>query len=329
MSRVSNVLYSCERCGYKTDKKSNIGNHYKRKRPCQQMTSSLQILQSPQSQNTAQNITNITNNTIVQYIITENLICSLEVMKILEPHVKHHKYGKEVLQGRLDDIRSEIEDGSDKYTFSSDKEDDLMMLTHKITKCYDHTTLTDAYYSFDPATKVYCMRCDEDSLTNAQKWLWQPCMEQDIFENIIANMKERVFDDYETMLSRKYKEDPQGLHEQVEGFYKIMKYFLIKPKCCIARHDNEILFYTCDPEYSDGYVGFELTETLNDLFTNAPIDTWQMMNIRNNILLILQTNARATWTTIKDRVIEIINLDHNILQTAKRENDQSMAALSD
>jgi anti-sigma28 factor (negative regulator of flagellin synthesis) len=260
-----------------------------------------------QTQNTIQ------NNIVIQYII-DGKLSSNEVIKKLEQHVKHHKHGDEILYGRVEDIRTEIENGSDLYTFSSEKEGDLMMLTDKMTKCLDHKTLTDAYYSFDPETQSYCMRHDEDTSTDRQKWYWQPCTEQKIFAHLVDKMKERVFDDYDTLLCRRYNETPSAImREKVVGFYKILKYFLIKPKCCSARHDNEILFYSSDDEYGDHTIGFDLSETLNNIYKEAHIDPWQMMNIRNSVIDILQSNAKSAWSIIKDRVIETINLDRDVL----------------
>jgi hypothetical protein len=257
-------------------------------------------------------VQNNTNNTIVIQYIIDGKMSSHEVIKKLEPYVDHHKYGKEILHRRLDNIQSEIESGSDSYTFSSDKETDLLMLTEKITKCLDQQTLVDAYYSYDPKTLTYCMRSDEDSFDCRHKWHWRPCKEQEILNHLLFTMKERVFDDYDTLLCRKYKEDPTYMQDKVQGFYRLLNYFLIKPKCCIARHDNEILFYQSDDEYADHTVGFELCDELNKIYTSSFPDLWQMATIKQNILNIIQTNASATWTFIKDRVLEIVNLDPDI-----------------
>jgi len=345
--------YCCPRCGYTTSKCSSINLHFKRKRPCRIAVDgvlltdditqlilsgcykehnapiynkpSQQIVNTDQLRatevhgdqintknfNKTENI--IQNNFVVQYII-DGKLSSNEVIKKLESHVKHHKYGDEVLFGRLDGIRSDIENGSDLYTFSSEKDSDLMMLTDKMTKCLDHETLSDAYYSFDPQTKSYCMRHDEDTSTDRHKWYWQPCTEQEIFDHLVDKMKERVFDDYDTLLCRRYHEDPTvEIREKVVGFYKILKYFLIKPKCCIARHDNEILFYPSDDEYREHEIGFELSDTLNTMYNETQIDPWQMMRTRNSVIGILQSNAKSAWSIIKDRVIETIDLDRDVL----------------
>jgi hypothetical protein len=316
-------------------------DHFKRKKPCKLVYDGIELtdeikpmiisgsykppitklpINHPEHMNSqVTNSFNTCNNNIniIQFII-DGKMNATEVIHKLEGHAKHHMYGHEILYRRLDDIRSEIEEGSDRYTFTPDTKEDLMMLTDKMTKCLDHHTLSDAYYSYDSLNKVYCMRCDEDKMDKTQTWLWKPCKEGEIMSHIMDMMKERVFDDYDTLLCRKYNENPSDtLKEKVEGFYKILKYFLIKPKCCIARHDNEILYYSCDDEYNDHSVGFELSETLNNLFNNLNIDLWQMMNIRTSILEIIEGNAKSAFSVIKERVIDMINLDRDLINNMR------------
>jgi len=302
---------------YTTSRKSCMIDHFKRKKPCPLIRDGIDLTDEikknvmsgsykppPTHQEPINSQVNTNNNiNVIQYII-DGKMNATEIIQKLEGHV-NNKYGQEIVYRRL-----EMEEGSDRCTFTSD----LMMLTDKMTKCLDHHTLSDAYYRYDPLNKVYHMRCDKDKTDKPHKWLWKPCKEGEIMSHIMDMMKERVFDDYDTLLCRKYNENPSDiLKEKVEGFYKILKYFLIKPKCCMARHDNEILFYSCNDEYADHSVGFELAETLNNLYNNLNIDQWQMMNIRTSILEIIEGNAKSAFSIIKERVIDMINLDRDLI----------------
>jgi hypothetical protein len=339
-------MYSCPQCGYKTNIKQNMQTHFKRKKPCQMQENCFELNEEvidkvlsgkfvkamhvasvapvepvvPVVCNTTHINNQMVNNTfVVQYII-DGKMTTHEVIKKLEPYVNHHKYGKEILHRRLDDIQAAIEDGSDSYTFSSDKESDLLMLTEKITKCFDEKTLTDAYYSYDPKTLTYCMRSDEDISDKRHKWYWQPCTEQEILTHLLVTMKERVFDDYDTLLCRKYKANPTEMQEKLRGFFRLLNYFLIKPKCCVSRHDNEILYYPSDDEYGDHTVGFELSDELNGMYTSSLPDPWEMATIKMNILQIIKSNASAAWCIIKERVIEIVDLDRDICLAVRDRN---------
>ena len=159
------------------------------------------------------------------------------------------------------------------------------------------------------------MRSDEDTSERAQKWFWKPCSEKFILDHILKQMKELVFDDYDTQLSRRFVVlDDAEIREKIIEFYKILRYFMIKPKCCIARHDNEILFYSVDDEYRDHTVGFELCETLQKMYKEVPIEVEALYKTRDSVLEIIQTNAQSAWSIIKEKVIETIHLDRNLLK---------------
>ena len=334
--------YKCPRCGYNTRYLSHIVDHFKRKRPCKLAAdgvlltdeikelvitnsyrphnpsinnSSQQIINIEKSEvnqiTTNNNKTEIHNNIIVQYII-DGKLNSIDVIQKLENHVIDQKYGSDILNGRLDDLRYDIVENG--YTFA---DNDLMIMTNKLTECLDHKNLTDAYYSYDSKTFTYCIRCDEDSSNNTQKWFWKLCTEKHILNHILMQMKELVFDDYDTQLSRQFvnDHDDQEIRHKITEFYKILRYFMIKPKCCSARHDNEILFYTADDEYRDHTVGFDLCDTLQKMYIEVPIDVEDLFKTRDSVLEIIQTNAKSAWSIIKDKVIESINLDRNLITT--------------
>ena len=127
-------------------------------------------------------------------------------------------------------------------------------------------------------------------------------------------MKELVFDDYDTQLSRQFvHDDIHDVRKKISDFYKILRYFMIKPKCCSARHDNEILFYTADDDYKDHSVGFDLCDTLQKIYYDVPIDMQDYHTTRDNLLEIIRKNAKSAWYIIKDKVIESIHLDRNLI----------------
>ena len=336
--------YSCPCCGYTTHKCSSLNLHFKRKRPCRIIDNGVLLTDEikemvlngsyiqpngPPTKQSSQKIiieksevnhqintnnkTEIQNNIIVQYII-DGKLNSIDVINKLEKHVVDQKYGGDILNGRLDDMRYEIVENG--YTFA---DNDLMMMTKRLTECLDHKTLSDAYYSYDPETFVYCIRSDEDTSNTTQKWYWQPCSEKYILNHIFKQMKELVFDDYDTQLSRRFIDDnnDMDIREKIIEFYKILHYFKIKPKCCSARHDNEILYYSADDEYTDHTVGFELCETLHKMYKETPIDMWEYEKTLDNVLEIIQTNARSAWSIIKEKVIETIHLDRELLLVCK------------
>jgi len=334
---MGKASYSCPKCGYSTTRKSNINDHFNnRKKPCkakcnsdegfeltdtikQAILNSIYVSPTTQINNNCNNstINNVQNNNIlIQYII-DGKIEPKEVISRLADHVEHYKYGDEILLKRVEDIRTEIEEGSDKYVFSSDNDQDLHMITDKMTKCLDQKMFSDAYYSFSPKTFTYCMRTDEDNDDNRHNWYWKNCSETEIVDHIMIKMKERVFDDYDTMLCRIYNDNPNKYCEhKLIGFFKILKYFLIKPKCCSAAHDNEIIYYSTDDEYYNFECGTILKEKLISMYNGTAVDVYDMMNTRKGILKVIENNAASTWSNIKNKVLEVTKLDPDIVKKA-------------
>jgi len=238
----------------------------------------------------------VTNNftSIVNIMINGqcNIMNNQIIVDAITPHVDKLKYGQGKVFDRLNVYQQKIEDTDHILC-----EEDVYTMTRDITETRDKRRLTDAYYSFDVKNKTYYIRTDDDH----HKWIWTPCLIEDIFSDIIVQLKEYVFISAEVKLNNEYNEDKIVALPKLTEFYKILKYLLMKPLCCSARFDNHILFMSSDEEHFV-FNGYELCDELNKLFNETQIDAWEMMQCREKIADLIRTNGETTFEMIENLV---------------------------
>lgn len=156
--------------------------------------------------------------------------------------------------------------------------------------------ILDTFYGYNSVIKSYMKRIHDNKLISE----WRLCSLKEIFSEIFEQLKVTVFIPYEVQLNKQYKIDRNITH--LVEFYKMCKYLLIKPLCCAARDDNQVLFFNTDVEYAEHPGNTELVEDLNVHFTATFIDTHEMMKFRDGIEELIQTNTETTFNMIQDHI---------------------------
>ena len=151
------------------------------------------------------------------------------------------------------------------------------------------------YYSYNIANKFYV------KLAN---WNWNPCTFSDILDEITDQLTERVFKQYEVRLNNKYRVD--GEIDDLLNFYKVMSYLLIKPLCCRARHDNEVLHLSNTVGYEEKTDSYGLCAELKGLFDATVVDPWIMMGFRKEIGRSIRTNASRNVVTTYNMIEKLV-----------------------
>jgi len=302
---MSTSKYVCPRCGYTINHKTSISLHFKRKTACKLKYNGLEIMSDDVKQAVlsgsyrhapdapSQHITNNFSG-IFNVIINGhcNIMTNQIIVDAITPHVDKLKYGQGKVFDRLNVYQEKIEDTNHFLC-----EEDVYTMTKDITETRDKRRLTDAYYSFDVKNKIYYIRRDDDNL----KWIWVPCLLEDIFSDIVIQLKEYVFISAEVKLNNEYTTDKESASLKLIEFYKILKYLLMKPLCCSARCDNQIMFMSSDEEHFV-FNGYELCDELCNIFSETHIDVWQMMQFREKIADLIRSNGETTFAMIENLV---------------------------
>jgi hypothetical protein len=306
------MKYTCPRCIYTTNDKVCMRKHFNRKKPCQlnedgilelteeikQQVLSLSYLKNKKcvNEDVPEKTTQITNNftSIVNIMINGqcNIMNNQIIVDAITPHVDKLKYGQGKVFDRLNVYQQKVEDTNHVLC-----EDDVYTMTKDITETRDQRRLTDAYYSFDVKNKTYYIRRDDDDY----KWIWAPCLLEDIFSDIVVQLREYVFISAEVKLNNVYTHDKELALPKLIDFYRILKYLLMKPLCSSARCDNQIMFMSSDDEH---FVvnGYELCDELSKIFNETQIDAWEMMQCRERIADLIRTNGETTFEMIENLV---------------------------
>jgi len=320
MESHKSCFYKCPRCMYATNKKTHMKNHMHRKNPCKihidgifltetiksevlncdykHIKHDSQMPPPPQQQNVICNSNNNNNTYNLTHTIIHqqcNILTHQDLVSMVLPHIKSLKYGQSKVFDRLNHFQQHVED--EKLLDHKD----FFTMTNDITQTRDVQTLTDAYYSFNKVNRNYVRRID--GIEGKHQWIWQACDYEDILTEIVEQLKEYVFVSYEIKLNNHYKENRDSM--QLINFYKINKYFLIKPLCCAARHDNQVLYYNTDDEYDDHPGTIELCDELNTLFDKTNADPWDAKDFLDKIKHLIQTNAETTYDMIEKLVCHI------------------------
>ena len=238
-------------------------------------------------------VTNIQNNfTIHQSIINNfNILTNPDIVSQIAHHVSRLQYGKSTIYNRFDPIKAIVDNGK------NITKKDVITLTEHLTKTTDTQRFSDAYYTFDKANINYSRRIDDDN----HIWKWEPCSFKDILKDIIEQLIDYVFKEYEIKLNNKFAIDNNPTY--LEKFYTINKYLLIKPICTTVEQDNQALYFTMDNEY---YIrsGNELCKKLNHLFDTVHVDIWEMAKFRIEIEELVETNGQNTFDMIQSHILK-------------------------
>ena len=322
MSTRADPLYCCPCCLYETYQKTHIRKHFNRKKDCtrkeggilltdaikedimtrERRTDVNNVVHPPPpivnstalSHNNSNNVIN--HNTVVNITISQcNMLTNDALQAAIIPHICAVKFKQDKVFDRLDRFQLHHVD-HDRCIES----DDVFKMANELTRTKDVRLLSDAYYSYNSENRFFVKRDDEEN------WKWNPCDFSDILDEIIEQLKEYVFKQYEVKLNNKYYVD--GEKDDLIDFYKLNKYLLIKPLCCRARHDNEVLHLSNTVGFEEKTASFGLCEELNALFDATVVDPWAMMSFRKQIKQLIRTNAETTYKMIEKLVCEIANV---------------------
>jgi len=261
------ALYSCPRCLHETNKLCRMICHFERTRPCKLKRGGILL-----------------TNEIKEAVLCKSYV--LEETANKTPNITLH-----FINTRISELYATVPFVGKSTGFEHEDID--------ITDTQDQTNLADAYsyaYSYDHEKNNYIKRMDRCG----HNWFWQKSTFDEIFTDITEQIRRRVFIPYEIVMNNDFANQTIDTN-RLKEFYKISQYLLIKPLCCEAKHDNELLHKRSSVEY------FELTDThlrdtLCNIFVSTQIDVWEMAKFRDNIKTLIETNAETTFKKIKELI---------------------------
>lgn len=313
---VSDRCYICPRCFYRTNKWSNINNHFQRKRPCSnignlELTDEIKsivkrdkIYHVPRQE--VKPTTTITNNvTNIQNIINQQMTPVKKLMKYAEY--------KEI------DLLSLDEDVNDKYS----------NLKYRLKKASEHTSRS---YNHELRSKDFHKVIDEISQSKKHDFHdfniiydtemnkisildddgeWKETLVQEALYDIIYTVQDNYLDEYEIYLIKRIKNgntfDAQCAKELLREYYRFIGVFELPPFC--IKDDTNFL---TDVEYGSTTIKDEFYPMYASIKSDVKLG--EKKNVQKTVLDIIKRNSAKNLKNLNACIYTLFSNDNAFQQ---------------
>jgi hypothetical protein len=308
--------YICIRCGYKTNKKSNIKNHFNRKTDCPAIDNDIELtdeikeyicknriykIPKPEKEVNPTTIINNKiqyNNTMYNYVNKMDTIDKLT--KLMEYKDKEIIYLEDDMEKNFKTRVDNMTNNNFKYGYNID-ESRLFDIIDEISKIRrgDLTHMNIIYNEKLKELNLYKSGC------------WESLILERGLKEVVEILKEVFLDHYEKYLfkqiyvSEKNYLNKQKYKEDVERHYKFLCCFDLYPYIK-DKDDMEIL------GENDGDFGkYEIEEKWMSIYTNIVdnIKRYDVNKMKKNISDILKNNTQHNLKDLNKNMIELLNID--------------------
>jgi hypothetical protein len=311
---MKNLPYTCFCCGYVTSNKSNMVQHfYKRKTPCPKTVNNVELTEEIM-QHILKNriyipvatvlpaapkkvVNNITYNTI------NNFVCSLDPVEKIN---KYFDYNKNKLVNFEDNVskiyveKAHLLGNDDNYEYDPEN---TTKLTHNnfLEIINEISSICDG--KFENLNIIYDHKMNHIKLYDDGSWT--EYLLASGLHKIILVIQEFYLDYYEIYVIRKYHnergQNQAILRELIEKYYRFLSCFDVEPYCK-GRSDGLLLKDEEDNKR-------DLSDKLYDIYNKTSITRGELNNIRKEILDIIKRNTTRNIEEINKRIMELINVN--------------------
>lgn len=309
-------MYKCARCSYETNKKSNINNHFNRKRVCAnvnniELTDEIKqtildnrIYHPPAPVQAPTTINNTINNVNIY-----NTVSKMDPEYKIEKLMEH--LNREVIN--LDDyhhfnrMRKSLLHHKDreeeKYTITCRHIEDLFKEVIDFLQSF--------FNEDNPDRNVYNCFIKSNMFHIYDNDCWEQNTVPGGLKLFIKTLKSMVFDAYEVCLIRQlmiWQKRPQA-RTALKEYYAFILSFDNQPTFREGRNsDNKLLYNKNEPEY-DQEPTYDLVEELADIWNSVVNDMKEYKKINNNKTLkqIFTNHSDKTFRNLDKQVTQAIS----------------------
>lgn len=307
-----NKPYTCPRCGYKSNNRSDMRKHfYLKKKLCPAQDNDID-LDDDVKEYVLNNRLYIlpkqsTTNTIINnYNNINNFIAGMDAIEKLEKYTKHMNIELIGFEQSIEDKYSRsakrLENGSIKYGYELDK-DDLLDIIDQVSK----VNFKDQVKTFEDLNILYDKNADKLKIFDGE---WEEMLLNKGIKKILQTIQSYYWDSYECFLLKKMY-DPktdvfnhQRLKELLIDYYKFIGCFDVEPYVK-NKEDHEIIgskpdnnTYSISDEYYILYV------KVRDNIKKSEIN-----NVKKAVLDIIRKNSDRNINALNKKVYELFNVD--------------------
>ena len=325
------VPYTCCRCGYTTDKKTNMHKHlFQKKKTCPGMVNDIELTEHiknkildnhiyklPEKPAAPQIINNIQNNNKILY----NNFAKQDVFNLL---TKYHDYkGTNIMDfGTM--VEDMFEDKGDKIDMTPANTGGLkyQMNRNDFINILDSLTKSK---SIDQINILYTKQLAQISILDGDNW--EHYMMEQGLARIVELVQRFYLDKYEFYLIRNAyhsnnAREKQHIHELLSDYYTFISCFdpHVKPYV-IDKKNSEILYNTTDDNfYRDEHKSSDAVYSIQDEYTTfykkkcESIKKAEKDKTKKVILTRLKTNIESNIKNVHSQLVSMFNMDEDFKQ---------------
>lgn len=303
--------YECPRCGYKSDHKTNIRTHFRRKNPCPGIVNPDIVL----------------SDRIMEHVLTNRIYKPKK-----EPDVVKHitiqnnqmtqinnYFNKMDLGDKISLLNVEFDQCSDKVLSLVKKESKIhrsdkigLVIEDRHVKELVGKMCRSIKHDLSDMNVLLDAKNNRMMIFDADEW-----SDHDIFtgaRRLVEFIHDNFLNEHERYLLRCRKRsrdlrEKQDIKEQILKYYRIVAAFDMEPycfnKCDDDIFDNGSKYHACEDEF---YPKFKM---ISETMTIAEKKTW-----RNLITATIRTNSKVTTMTLNKKLFELSQKDDPLLKRA-------------
>lgn len=308
-----NKPYTCPRCGYKSNNRSDMRKHFfLKKKTCPAQENDLELTQEIKEL-VIQNRLYIlpkqsTTNTIINnYNSINNFIAGMDAIEKLEKYRKYMNIEligfEQSIEDRYSKSAKRLENGTIKYGYELDK-DDLLDIIDQVSK----VNFKNQVKTFEDLNILYDKNADKLKIFDGE---WEEMLLNKGIKKILQTIQSYYWDSYECFLLKKMYDSKtdifnnQRLKELLIEYYKFIGCFDVEPYIK-NKEDQEILGYIHDKKniYSISDEYYVIYIKVRDNIKKSEIN-----NVKKAVLDIIRKNSDRNINGLNKKVYELFNVD--------------------
>jgi hypothetical protein len=315
--------YKCVRCGYETDHKSSMFNHfYKKKRPCPMSNNTIELTQEIKQYILENHVYNLqplvpanipqrigVSSTINNFHTVNNFISSLDTMSKLSKYIGYKNIDiidfEDKIENKYENRVQRLDADAYKCGFELSSDDFLDIINEISTICN--------LDSFDEFNILYDNKINKLKLY--ERGMWEEMLLNSGVKKILVTVQSYYLNSYELYLVRNIHNPKHGSFkkqqcvELLTEYYKFIGAFEV-PSCMKGMVDADIISGESDTSHA-------LEDRYERLY-KVTVDNLKKSDVnrkRRDVVDILKRNSIKNIDEMNKKVLELFNVDEGFKTT--------------
>jgi hypothetical protein len=316
------VPYQCPRCGFTSDRKDNVRQHFGKKKLCPALDNDIElsdVIKEYVLNNRIYKIEEVKQPTqiINNYNTMNNYIANIEPCTKLNDFISYKQIEllpfERTVEERFSSTRKKLEQGKGNHEYTIE---DIFELIDNVTRV-NNGNFNDFNIMYDANDKKLRLYESGD---------WQEYFTNKGMRMIVQYMQDYLLHQYECFLIRKIEKGANAfqkteLKNMLRDYYKFLAVVDVKPYVH-ERNNNQILYNSDTDEYWDGPSDFcnleahSLSDTYMTLYTNVKdnLTNREKDCQKKELLDLLKRNTQRNINELNKSMLSLINVDDEFKQ---------------